>query len=281
MSYGFRFEDVCKVRRPERIKTEYGQRLDIINEPEFSLSAHCFRAGGGSFPCIYYKGGNVLFVEKGKLISRFASTLRNQETYSKLLLEQGDVLELPKLHNNGLFAEVDSFVYQFAEKLEQGHVSDKCVNADIIDTTTQLFACATEGDNKGVNARKTFDAREKYWGSIETIVSNESFAGKRIVVRPRQDAEGRFLAGSLEYHLKKKEAYFLQSGKLKVGLRVGRAENRSVVLNPGDVFVINPGVMHTRIPLEESVIIEISTPDDDRDSHLVEDGEKGYLHREQ
>ena len=61
-------------------------------------------------------------------------------------------------------------------------------------------------------------------------------------------------------------------GLLKVGLRVGRAKNKSVILQKGDVFHIKPGLMHMRMALEDTVIIEASTKDDDGDSHLVEDG---------
>ncbi|VVC02135.1 Cupin [uncultured archaeon] len=84
---------------------------------------------------------------------------------------------------------------------------------------------------------------------------------------------------SLEVHCSKHETYFVHSGKLKVGLRVGRAENRSVALEKGDVFHIPPGLMHMKIATDNCVVIEISTKDDDSDSHLVEDGQK-YVHKE-
>ena len=77
---------------------------------------------------------------------------------------------------------------------------------------------------------------------------------------------------SLEYHVKKKESYYIESGCLKVGLRIGRGKNTSVTLNQGDVFHIPPGLMHMRIAMLDTVIIEVSTTDDDSDSHIVEDG---------
>jgi len=120
--------------------------------------------------------------------------------------------------------------------------------------------------------RTTSDQREKYWGKIETIVSNDKITGKRIFMKANSQS-------SLEYHVRKKECYFLQEGKLKIGVRVGRAENKSVILEPGSVFIIHPGLMHMRICLEDCVIIEISTKDEDSDSHLVEDGQK-YIHKE-
>ena len=106
---------------------------------------------------------------------------------------------------------------------------------------------------------------------IESIVS-DVFAGKRMVLQQQGQS-------SLEFHCHKTESYYLQSGKLKVGLRVGRGENTSVILLPGQTFTIMPGLMHMRIALEESVLLEISTADSDQDSHLVEDG-KTYQHKE-
>ena len=73
--------------------------------------------------------------------------------------------------------------------------------------------------------------------------------------------------------------YFIETGKLKVGLRVGRAQNTSLTLEAGEIFHINPGLMHMRMALEDTVIIEVSTKDNDSDSHIVEDGTK-YQHKE-
>ena len=84
---------------------------------------------------------------------------------------------------------------------------------------------------------------------------------------------------SMEYHIRKDENYYIQSGKLKVGIRLGRAENKSLILNKGDVFHIEPGVMHMRIALEDTIIIEWSNKDDDSDSNIVEDGKK-YIFKE-
>ena len=117
----------------------------------------------------------------------------------------------------------------------------------------------------------TFDVREKYWGRIESIVSRE-FVGKRIELR-------RAGQSSLEFHVEKAESYYVHSGRVKVGLRIGRGENKSLVLNEGDRFDIPQGLMHMRIGLEDSILMEASTPDSDGDSYLVEDG-RTYEHVE-
>lgn len=112
----------------------------------------------------------------------------------------------------------------------------------------------------------TSDFRDKYWGTIETIVS-KNYAAKRMFVKKGSHA-------SLEYHVKKLEAYYVHSGKLLARFRAGRAEDRYFEIGPGSGVLIPPGLMHQRGGLEDTVIIEISTRDEDSDSYLVEDGKK-------
>jgi len=114
---------------------------------------------------------------------------------------------------------------------------------------------------------------EKYWGNMKTLFENEQYSVKRIFMK-------RGTQSSMEYHIKKEESYYIESGKLKVGTRVGRAQNKSLILEKGDVFHIPLGFMHMRMALEDTVIIEFSTLDDDADSHIVEDG-KTYKHIEE
>jgi mannose-6-phosphate isomerase-like protein (cupin superfamily) len=114
---------------------------------------------------------------------------------------------------------------------------------------------------------------EKYWGNMTTLFENEDITVKRIFMKADTQS-------SLEYHCKKKESYFIETGTLKVGIRVGRAKNKSLILNEGDIFHIPIGLMHMRIALTNCVIIEYSTKDDDSDSHIVEDG-RYYIHKEE
>ena len=113
---------------------------------------------------------------------------------------------------------------------------------------------------------------EKYWGHITSVYADENFTLKIIFMRAGTQS-------SLEYHVKKDEFYYVLSGKLKVGLRTGRAKNTSIIIHAGEVFHIIPGLMHMRIAIEDSTIIEWSNKDDDSDSNIVEDG-KFYKHIE-
>jgi mannose-6-phosphate isomerase-like protein (cupin superfamily) len=113
---------------------------------------------------------------------------------------------------------------------------------------------------------------EKYWGNMATIFEDDVHSIKRIFMRAGSQS-------SMEFHLKKKEMYYIESGELKVGLRIGRAKNKSVILKQGDIFHIEPGLMHMRIAVSDCVIVEVSTKDDDGDSQIVEDGLR-YIHQE-
>jgi len=112
----------------------------------------------------------------------------------------------------------------------------------------------------------------KYWGYMTTLTDESGISVKEIIMN--KDTQS-----SLEFHLYKKESYIIEYGKLKVGFRVGRAINKSIVMTPGQVITIPVGMMHMRMALEETKIVEISTTDSDSDSHLVEDG-KIYKHIE-
>jgi len=238
--YGNTYKEVAShLSHPIEEPTKYGNVIKAIDESEFSLSVYKLNKNAKVKLNFNHKG--CLFVEEGLLILK----TKILDTVCSSKLEKRNVFKFPYKGDLRLFGLKENYFYVFQGKGYNGQ--------DFI-------------------IQNTFEVRDKYWGKIESIVSEEDYAGKRIFMKQNSQS-------SLEYHILKKEAYFLQSGKLKIGLRVGRAKNKSVILNPGDVFVINRGLMHMRIALKDSVIFEISTKDDDKDSHLVEDG-RNYVHRE-
>jgi len=109
------------------------------------------------------------------------------------------------------------------------------------------------------------DSRERYWGNIKTLFANDNITVKIIEMKKGSQS-------SLEYHVIKDEYYYIYSGKLRLGSRIGRGKNTSILLDEGDVYHIPPGLMHMRIAMEDTVIIEWSNKDDDSDSIIVEDG---------
>ncbi|MDA7599012.1 cupin domain-containing protein [Alphaproteobacteria bacterium] len=122
------------------------------------------------------------------------------------------------------------------------------------------------------NKQKASVREEKYWGWMQRIFTSDNLCIKQIIMNKNEQS-------SLEYHVSKEEYYFILKGKLKVGMRIGRAENKSIILEEGDVFHIPPGLMHMRIALKDTHIIEWSNVDDDSDSNIVEDG-KFYIFEE-
>lgn len=255
MAYGNTFEEVSKIEHPQRQETDYGFRIIAITEPDFSLKVFFLKnQWTGKFS---FKKG-VYFIEKGNLL------IKNK------LISQYEVLIVPKDSDFELEVKEDSLVYLFTSDDFSPHVRNAnsiSEHPKIPNEPKEFSEIETEFE-----IRDSFDKREKYWGKIESIISEKNFAGKKMFMHSETQS-------SLEYHVHKKECYFLQEGKLKVGLRVGRAENKSVTLLPGDVFIMYPGLMHMRICMENCIIIEISTKDEDSDSHLVEDGQT-YRHRE-
>jgi len=119
---------------------------------------------------------------------------------------------------------------------------------------------------------KCDEKRDKYWGYITTVFATQDFTLKEVFMKGGTQS-------SMEYHVNKDEYYYIQSGKLKVGMRIGRAKNKSIILEAGDVFHIPPGLMHMRIAIEDTLVIEWSNKDDDSDSNIVEDG-KTYVFTE-
>ena len=129
-----------------------------------------------------------------------------------------------------------------------------------------IFRGAASESITNTKPKATFDFRSKYWGSIETIV-NAEYTGKRLFFRKGQHS-------SLHFHCAKTETYFIHSGRLLLRLRAGRGEDRWFVLPAGTTLDIPPGLMHQSGAIEDTVIIEISTHDEDSDSFLVEDGQR-------
>lgn len=89
----------------------------------------------------------------------------------------------------------------------------------------------------------------KPWGREIWYAHEERYAGKILEV-----SLGHAL--SLQKHERKQETIYLQSGRLKYHLNGTDFE-----MLPGDALTVNPGDVHRVEALEDSVILEVSTPD--------------------
>ena len=94
---------------------------------------------------------------------------------------------------------------------------------------------------------------EKPWGGEELLVHTEDFALKRIRINVGSRP-------SLQRHRRKSEAFYLLSGRMRI--EIGDTPESLVVdeLLPGRVVDVPPGAVHRVTALEDSVLIEVSTP---------------------
>lgn len=114
---------------------------------------------------------------------------------------------------------------------------------------------------------KSYKKKKKYWGLIIDLVNNENGAIKIIHMNKSTQS-------SMEFHINKKENYFLEYGNLDLGIRYARAINALIKLSKNCSFLMNPGTMHMRMTNTDCKIVEISTKDFDNDSIIVHDGKK-------
>ena len=95
---------------------------------------------------------------------------------------------------------------------------------------------------------------EKPWGHELIWALSEAYCGKLLFVRA-----GHSL--SLQFHREKDESWLVQSGRAKVELgAVGESVLKQEVVGPGAAFRFRPGTVHRVTALEDTTILEASTP---------------------
>jgi len=104
---------------------------------------------------------------------------------------------------------------------------------------------------------------EKPWGRELWIAHTDRYALK--IIEFKQGSRS-----SLQYHIKKHEHIYVDSGKLQVELEDDNGEMETVLLGPRDVIENRPGRKHRVTAIEVVRLIEVSTPELD-DVVRVED----------
>jgi mannose-6-phosphate isomerase-like protein (cupin superfamily) len=96
---------------------------------------------------------------------------------------------------------------------------------------------------------------DKPWGHELVFALTESYCGKVLFVRAGQ-------ALSLQYHEVKDEAWYVQSGRASVELGTVGEDGplETVELRPGDALRFRPGTIHRVTAIEDTTIVEVSTP---------------------
>ena len=105
---------------------------------------------------------------------------------------------------------------------------------------------------------------EKPWGSELWFAHTDRYAGKILRVK----AGGRL---SVQRHRVKDETSYLLSGRILLSRGENAEELVETELRPGGVWRNEPGTGHRVEALEDSVIVEVSTPELDDVVRLADD----------
>jgi mannose-6-phosphate isomerase len=105
---------------------------------------------------------------------------------------------------------------------------------------------------------------EKPWGHELWFAHTDRYAGKLLHVKA-----GECL--SVQYHEAKDETSYLLSGRMTLSQGESSDSLVETELDPGAVWRNEPGTVHTVAALEDSVIVEVSTPELDDVVRLADD----------
>jgi mannose-6-phosphate isomerase len=95
---------------------------------------------------------------------------------------------------------------------------------------------------------------EKPWGYELIWAKTDAYAGKILFVRAGQ-------ALSLQFHREKDESWYLLAGRAEIELgEVGKAVTEREVVGAGAAFRFEPGTVHRVRAVEDTTILEVSTP---------------------
>jgi mannose-6-phosphate isomerase len=95
---------------------------------------------------------------------------------------------------------------------------------------------------------------EKPWGHELIWAKTEDYVGKVLFVRAGQ-------ALSLQFHREKDESWYVLEGRAELQLgEAGQAVLTREVVGPGAAFRFRPGTVHRIRAVEDTTILEVSTP---------------------
>jgi mannose-6-phosphate isomerase-like protein (cupin superfamily) len=95
---------------------------------------------------------------------------------------------------------------------------------------------------------------EKPWGYELIWAATDEYVGKVLFVRAGESL-------SLQFHREKDESWLVQTGRAKVELGdAGETVLHEEVVGAGAAFRYRPGTVHRVTALEDTTILEVSTP---------------------
>jgi quercetin dioxygenase-like cupin family protein len=95
---------------------------------------------------------------------------------------------------------------------------------------------------------------DKPWGYELIWAESEQYVGKKLFIKAGE-------ALSLQFHNVKDEIIYVDSGRVEFTIGgPGEAAPHSEVVGPGTAFHVTPGVVHRMRAVEDSILLEASTP---------------------
>ena len=95
---------------------------------------------------------------------------------------------------------------------------------------------------------------DKPWGYELIWAVTDLYVGKVLFVKAGESL-------SLQYHELKDESWLIQSGRARIELgAVGDEQLADEVVGPGAAFHYTPGTVHRITAVEDTTILEVSTP---------------------
>jgi mannose-6-phosphate isomerase len=113
-----------------------------------------------------------------------------------------------------------------------------------------------DSPNYGSLDRFAFESRrvEKPWGWELIWADADAYVGKILFVRAGESL-------SLQFHREKDESWYVQSGRARLELgEAGQEALDEEVVTAGACFRYRPGTVHRVAALEDTTILEVSTP---------------------
>jgi mannose-6-phosphate isomerase len=101
----------------------------------------------------------------------------------------------------------------------------------------------------GVSPRKV----DKPWGWELVWAEADAYVGKLLFVRAGESL-------SLQYHETKDESWLVQEGRARLELGEVGDELEAIEISAGSAFRFRPGTVHRVTALEDTLVIEVSTP---------------------
>jgi mannose-6-phosphate isomerase-like protein (cupin superfamily) len=113
-----------------------------------------------------------------------------------------------------------------------------------------------DSPNYGSLDRFSFEPRrvEKPWGWELIWADADAYAGKILFVKAGESL-------SLQFHRTKDESWFIESGRARLELGdAGQEALDEEIVTAGACFHFRPGTVHRITALEDTTILEVSTP---------------------